>query len=68
MGYVTTGIISANVPNSAKRAALIQAAGGDIGKAYRDWFAGYVDTNIDVRRFMHVSDSVNVPKLRTFFL
>lgn len=67
MGYVTPAIFAANVPSAAKRQTLLAAAGGDLGMAYRTWFAGYVDATIDVTRFMADATGVHVPKLSSFF-
>ena len=67
MGYVTQAIFSANVPGS-QRQSLLTAAHGDTGVAYRNWMAGYVDSKIDVTRYMLSSDGVVVPKLSSFFL
>ena len=68
MGYVTDGIFAANVPNNARRQELLAAAGGDRGSAYRTWFAGYVDRNVDIRQFMVNKTGVIVPNLSAFFL
>ena len=68
MSYVSPAIFAANVTNPARRQELINAAGGDIGLAYRNWMAGYIDTKIDVKRFMHIVTGVTVPKLSAFFV
>ena len=68
MGYVTDGILAANVPNAARRQELLDAAGGDRGVAYRTWFAGYVDRNVDIRQFMADKTGVTIPNLAAFFL
>ncbi|WP_374412333.1 LysM peptidoglycan-binding domain-containing protein [Novosphingobium colocasiae] len=63
MGYVTPAILAANVPHPARRRALIAAAGGQTGLAYRRWMCAYVDANIDVCRFMIDKTGVTVPPL-----
>lgn len=68
MGYVTPAILAANVPNPARRQTLLAAADGNVGTAYRQWFAGYVDANIDVTQFMANSAGVVVPYLARFFV
>lgn len=67
MGYVSPASFKANVP-AAKRATALAAAGGDIGHAYRDYLARYIDRRIVVTAFMLSAAGVTVPKLRRFYL
>jgi len=66
MGYVTQSQFNANVPASRRR-AFLTAAGGNLGLGYRAWLTEYVDSNIDVRKFMNDSKGVIVPGLASFF-
>ena len=68
MGYVTPAIFAANVPGALRRKVLGDAANGNIGQAYRNWFASYVDGKIDVTRFMTDDTGVVIAKLSRFFL
>lgn len=67
MGYVKTATFNANVPAS-RRAAALQAAGGDQGNAYRQWIGDYIDSRINVANYMTNAAGVVVPKLRSYYL
>ncbi|MFL6845977.1 MAG: LysM peptidoglycan-binding domain-containing protein [Allosphingosinicella sp.] len=66
MSYLSATQFEANVPAS-QRADFLKNAGGNKGLAYRAWLTGYVDRNIDVRKFMKDVSGVNVPNLASFF-
>lgn len=67
MGYITAATFNANIP-ATRRAAVLAAAGGNTGKAYRDFFGSYVDQRIVVTNYMVSSQGVVVPKLSSFYL
>lgn len=68
MSYVTPAILGANVPDRGRRQRLLDSAGGQVGAAYRAWLCGYVDSVIDVRRFMVDPAGVSVPALASYFV
>ena len=68
MGYVSFAILGANVPDAGRRKRLLDSAGGQVGPAYRAWLCGYVDSVIDIRRFMVDPAGVSVPALASYFV
>jgi len=67
MAYVTPKQFSDNVPDAARRANYVAAAGGNLGLGYRAWLAEYTDKNIDVRKFMKDSGGIVVPAVSSFY-
>lgn len=66
MGYLRSGTFDANV-RGATATRYLEAAGGDMRQAYRNWLSDYTDRQIDVRRFMADPAGVDVPATRSLF-
>lgn len=66
MSYLRAGTFDANV-RGATATRYLEAAGGDMRQAYRNWLSDYTDRQIDVRHFMANPQGVEVPATRSLF-
>lgn len=66
MSYLRAGTFDANV-RGATATRYLEAAGGDMRQAYRNWLSDYTDRQIDVRNFMANPQGVEVPATRSLF-